>query len=100
MKIKEETLGELSSFFLKEKPILILKCLLKSKQYSKKVYASKLVIMSDTTISHTIKILKMFKFFGFTESITKGRRNFLNLTEKGEHLARLIEDLDIICLRK
>jgi len=63
-----------------------------------KIYASKLARLSDTTYSHTVKVIKLFSEQGIVDVDEKiGRERHLKITDKGRKIIiRVIEIEDII----
>ncbi|MGC8993337.1 MAG: helix-turn-helix domain-containing protein [Candidatus Aenigmatarchaeota archaeon] len=75
-------------FFLRTKPVKMLISLRNGPKYVTLI--SKEV---DATYSHTIKLLDLFNEFGLVEFEEKGRVKMVRLTEGGEEIARLFDNL-------
>jgi len=87
----------LTKLFLHTKPA---KILLELKDGPK--YATIVAKKVDCTYSHTVKLLDFFNDFGLVEFEKKGRIKMIKLTDKGEELAKAIQNLvsTISSLRK
>lgn len=56
-------------------------------------YATVISKKIDCTYSHTVKLLDLFKDFELVEFEKKGRIKIIRLTEKGEIIARALQNL-------
>ena len=56
-------------------------------------YTTILAKECDTTYSHTVKLLYVFKSFGLVEFERKGRIKIVRLTSLGEEIAKTLENL-------
>ena len=75
-------------FFLRIKPVKMLISLRSGPKYV--TIISKEV---DATYSHTIKLLDLFNELGLVEFEERGRVKMVRLTEGGEEIARLFDNL-------
>ena len=87
---RENESNELIDLILHEKP---LKILIGLKQANNKTYPSMLSKFADCTYSHAVKILQVFEKFGIVEFERVGRIKYVSLTDEGEQLAFIIEEL-------
>lgn len=71
-------------FFLKEKPVMALVTIRRARD---DVYGSVISRKIDTTYAHTIKIVSKLEDKDLVSSHKDGRKNILELTEKGEEYA-------------
>ncbi len=85
MSLKKEML---TKTFLRVKPVKML-CSLKSGPK----YATILSKENNCTYSHTVKLLDLFKDFGFVEFEKKGRIKIISLTESGENISILLKKI-------
>lgn len=84
----------MKDIFLNEKPVMTLVVIRRQRD---KVYCSVVSKRIDTTYAHTVKIISKLEDKGLIESKKKGRKKFLELTERGKDFADLfIELLDLI----
>ena len=84
-----DDMSEVLRTLLHEKPAMML-VLLRRKE---KNYATSLAKSTDCTYSHTMKILDVFEKNGLIKSEKKGRVRYIYLTEKGEKVAELLDEL-------
>ena len=80
----------ITPIFFKEKPLRTLVCLAKKDRVW---YASMLCKEIDCTYPHMMKVLQMFDEHGLTETEGSGRIKIIRLTEKGEDLAKDLENV-------
>ena len=85
MALKEKVIPKL---FLRVKPIKMLTSLRSGPKY-----ATILSKECDTTYSHTVKLLDLFKDYGLVDFEKKGRIKIIKLTETGSDIAHAIETL-------
>lgn len=83
MATKEKILPKL---FLRTKPVRMLASLKTGPKY-----ATILSKECDTTYSHTVKLLDLFKDYGLVDFDKKGRIKLVKLTSTGEDLARSLD---------
>jgi len=57
------------------------------------IYPSKLAKLCDVTYSHVFRILKIFESSGIIKSKIEGRKRIIELTEKGEKLSKLADEI-------
>lgn len=76
--------------FFREKPAMMLVTLLNSQQEQ---YASSLAKLVDCTYSHIVKILNEMHKADLVSFKKQGRLKVLNLTRKGEDVAKSIEKI-------
>lgn len=81
---------KLTKFFLHIKPVDLLISLRKGPKYA--TILSKEV---NVTYSHTVKLLDMFNDFGLVEFEKRGRIKIVKLTDMGEEIARMLENLTL-----
>lgn len=74
--------------FFREKPAMMLVNLLNA---NAEMYASNLAKSVDCTYSHIVKILREMQKAGIVTFKKQGRLKILNLTKKGEDLAKSID---------
>lgn len=80
----------LEEFFLNVKPAKILIALNDPNTDS---YASAISKKTDCTYSHTVRIIQKLENFGLVESEMKGRKKQLELTDKGQRLAKALSEV-------
>ena len=78
----------IAKFFLHVKPARMLASLRKGPKYA--TILSKEI---DVTYSHTVKLLDLFNDFGLVEFEKKGRIKMVKLTDRGEEVAKLLDNL-------
>lgn len=84
----------MKDIFLNEKPVMTLVVI---RRHRDDVYCSVVSKRIDTTYAHTVKIISKLEDKGLIKSKKKGRKKFLELTDKGQEYADLfIELLDLI----
>jgi DNA-binding MarR family transcriptional regulator len=76
------------SYFLHVKPIKILISLRSGPKY-----VTMIAKEIDMTYSHTIKLLDVFNELGLVEFEERGRIKMIKLTESGEEVARLFDNI-------
>lgn len=81
---------DLEEFFLNVKPVKILIVLNDPNTDS---YASAISKKTDCTYSHTVRIIQKMENFSLVESNMKGRKKELELTEKGQKLAKSLSEV-------
>lgn len=79
---------ELREMFINEKPVQHLLYL-----QNRDGYASEVSRITDTTYSHSVKILNRFEEDGLAESERKGRRKIYSLTEKGREFVDMFSEI-------
>jgi len=77
------------SVLFKRKPIRILLALLQDKKW----YPSLLAKESDLSYVHTAKLIDLLEEIDLVSSEFKGKTKVIKLTEKGEKLARSLEEI-------
>lgn len=77
---------DVESIFLNEKPVKILVTLRRNRQ---DLYGSKIAKKVDTTYAHCVKTLSTLEEKGFITRREEGRKNIVELTDKGEEAADL-----------
>ena len=77
------------SVLFKRKPIRILLALLQDKKW----YPSLLAKESDLSYVHTSKLIDLLEEIDLVSSEFKGKTKVIRLTEKGEKLARSLEEI-------
>ena len=80
---------DMEELFLRKKPVRLL---LNIKMGGTK-YVSILAKETDTTYSHTVKLLELFKSYGLVDFDKQGRIKFVKLTTDGTDLAGNFEDV-------
>ena len=80
---------DMEELFLRKKPVRLL---LNIKMGGTK-YVSVLAKETDTTYSHTVKLLEMFKGYGLVEFDKHGRIKFVKLTQDGAELAGAVDEI-------
>jgi len=80
----------MKDIFLNEKPVMTLVVI---RRHRDEVYCSVVSKRIDTTYAHTVKIISKLEDKGLIKSKKKGRKKFLELTDKGEEYADLFIDL-------
>jgi predicted transcriptional regulator len=83
--LKEKIIPKL---FLRTKPVKMLTSLRSGPKY-----ATILSKECDTTYSHTVKLLDLFRDYGLVEFEKKGRIKIIKLTDTGADLAHAIESV-------
>jgi predicted transcriptional regulator len=82
----------MKDFFLKEKPVMALVTIRRSRD---EIYCSMISKKIDTTYAHTVKVISRMEDGGLVESKKKGRKKILELTPKGkefsDHFLNLLE---------
>lgn len=81
---------ELEEFFLNVKPVKILVVLNDPNTDS---YASAISKKTDCTYSHTVRIIQKLEGFGLVDSNMKGRKKELELTDKGQEVAKKLSEV-------
>jgi predicted transcriptional regulator len=76
--------------FFREKPAMMLINLLGS---SSEVYASSLAKSVDCTYSHVVKILQDMEKANIISFKKEGRLKIITLTEKGENIAKSVDNV-------
>ena len=76
--------------FLNEKPTLILTALKDPKVEN---YGRPISRYIDATYAHTLKTIKRLEEHGFLEIEPTSRKNIINLTDKGDHVAEQAQNL-------
>ena len=89
-KLKFTSDAMITPIFFKEKPLNTLVSLGKKDRIW---YASMLCKEIDCTYPHMMKVLKMFEQHGLIETEGSGRIKIIRLTEKGEDLAKDLENV-------
>lgn len=84
----------MKSQFLKIKPCTILLLLKDSQQ---QWYPSKLARSANCSYVHTVNLLSKLRRHGVVALERRGRQNFYRLTERGAHLASLLDDFSKKC---
>ena len=79
-----------AEIFLREKPIELLLCLMNK---TKENYPSMLAKESKCTYSHTVHLLQKMEKIGLVNFEKRGRLKLVNLTNKGENAADLLNSL-------
>lgn len=86
---------KMKDFFLKEKPVMALVTIRRSRD---EIYCSMISKKVDTTYAHTVKVISRMEDEGLVESEKKGRKKILKLTPKGEklsdHFLELLEEFE------
>lgn len=80
----------LEEFFLNVKPAKILIALNDPNTES---YASAISKKTDCTYSHTVRIIQKLEGFDLVESEMKGRKKELELTDRGQKLAKVLSEV-------
>lgn len=78
------------NIFFREKPAMMLVTLLNS---TNELYASALAKIVDCTYSHVVKILQEMNKANLVSFEKQGRLKVLNLTKKGEEVAKHIDKI-------
>lgn len=78
------------SIFLREKPIELLLCLTRQ---SRSKYPSMLAKEAKCTYSHTVHLLQKMETQGLVSFEKKGRLKLVSLTDKGEQVAELFDNV-------
>jgi DNA-binding MarR family transcriptional regulator len=82
----------MKKFFLKEKPVMALVTIRRSRD---EIYCSMISKKIDTTYAHTVKIVSKMEDGDLVESNKKGRKKILQLTPKGkEYSDQFLDILD------
>lgn len=81
---------KLLHYFLREKPVSML---IKLRNFNKPRYASLLAKEVDCTYSHTVRILQILEENDLIEFTKRGRIKIINLTNTGERISKIMEDL-------
>jgi len=76
--------------FFREKPAMMLVALLNK---TNEIYASSLAKIVDCTYSHVVKILQEMNKAGLVDFEKQGRLKVLTLTQKGEEVAKRIDQI-------
>ncbi|MBD3204345.1 winged helix DNA-binding protein [Candidatus Woesearchaeota archaeon] len=84
---------DIFNIFFREKPSMMLVTMRNNK---KEMYASYLAKQIDCTYSHVVKILKEMHKAGLVEFHKQGRLKLLNLTKKGDEVAKHIDKVRMI----
>ena len=84
--------SELFSTIFKDKPALLLAELYKSRN-GDDLYGSTIAKKIDCTYSHVVKILQIVEGYDLVEFNRSGRLKLVNLTDKGEEIAKKIEEI-------
>lgn len=79
----------MKSLFLKSKPCAVLLLL---KDDSKQWYPAKLARESGSSYVHTVNLLALLKKEGIAVSEKKGKQRIFRLSEKGAHLALVLDE--------
>lgn len=83
----------MKEFFLKEKPVMALVTIRRSRE---EIYCSMISKKIDTTYAHTVKVISRMEEDGLVRSKKKGRKKILELTPTGEkfadHFIELLEE--------
>jgi DNA-binding MarR family transcriptional regulator len=74
----------MQDFFLKEKPVMALVTIRRSRD---DIYCSKISKKIDTTYAHTVKVVSRMEDEGLVESKKDGRKKILELTSTGQEFA-------------
>lgn len=80
----------MKDFFLKDKPVMALVTIRRNRE---DIYCSMISKKIDTTYAHTVKTVARLEDEGLVESEKQGRKNILELTDKGERYADKFIDL-------
>ena len=91
MAVKEKFVPKI---FLRTKPVKMLASLRSGPKY-----ATILSKECDTTYSHTVKLLDLFRDYGLVEFEKKGRIKIVKLTEVGSDLAHSMETVLLKLMR-
>ena len=89
MKDKDDMRGDLTFFFLRDKPAAALLAI----RDLEPAYASAVAKEIDSTVPHTLKILTEMERDGLVTSAPEGRIRRLFLTDRGRRAAAAISDL-------
>ncbi len=57
-------------------------------------YIYELALKVASTYAHIFNIVKKLQQLGLVETVKKGRKRFIKLTDKGKKLAQLIKEID------
>jgi len=79
------------AFFTHPTPQKVLIYLLNRKEH--RSYASLVSKKTDTTYSHTVRILENMRRFGWVTKYKKGRIQYIKLTRLGEEIAAMLNPL-------
>jgi len=80
----------MKEFFLKEKPVMALVTIRKTRE---DIYCSMISKKIDTTYAHTVKTISKLEEEGLVKSKKDGRKKILELTPEGEEFADKFVDL-------
>ncbi len=83
---------ELFSTIFKDKPALLLAELYRSRN-GDDLYGSTIAKKIDCTYSHVVKILQIIEEHNLVEFNRSGRLKLVNLTNRGEKIAKKIEEI-------
>lgn len=86
-------INDLEGFFLNKKPVKILIAL---NDPGTESYASAISKKTDCTYSHTVRILKKMEEAELITSNMKGRKKELELTDKGQKLAKALSEVSYL----
>lgn len=85
---------KLEELFIREKPVRIIREINNPQTDN---YASQISKQADCTYSHTVRLLQKFEDKNVVNSNKRGRKKELELTDKGENIAKTLSDLLQTC---